>query len=213
MGGGRDPCPIHNEVHFGGGGGLVGIRCGSHRHLPDTLGMLDVEMYSIIVEHDEKYLQLVAGTTKNLAMTFGNVDRVKQQVAQCRNYRFCAVWRSTPCEEGTEYAAGLLLALAALNTSKRAAMVLSTYKEGSRQAGRGGGGGVVLPTTIHDAVHFLLGRGSPLQSIPLYCFRRTHQFESIVMRFGFDVDVDGFWAMASFLEEELSPSMLCNFED
>ena len=42
----------------------------------DTLLMLDIDMYSIVFEDDKKYLQTVVGTMKNLAGTFGNVDRV-----------------------------------------------------------------------------------------------------------------------------------------
>ena len=60
----------------------------------DTLLMLDIDMYSMIVEDDKNYLQPVVGTMKNLAGTFGNIERAlfKQRVAECQDYQFCAVW-------------------------------------------------------------------------------------------------------------------------
>ena len=60
----------------------------------DTLRKLDIDMYALIVEGGEKYLQPVVGTMKNLAASLDKVEKAlfKQRVAQCEDHRFCAIW-------------------------------------------------------------------------------------------------------------------------
>ena len=60
----------------------------------DTLRKLDIDMYALIVEGGEKYLQPVVGTMKNLAASLDRVEKAlfKQRVAQCEDHRFCAIW-------------------------------------------------------------------------------------------------------------------------